>query len=236
MEPTVTNLDAARPFVDQPHALYFVGAAFVCLVVTQLPLVIRRGDRFARRCYWGGTAGAVTCGFIAGIPDWVGSLVFACGAIMAMVITAYFATNYIRIGGKVYTFHIMRPVGKSSQELPEDYSDAYGTDVTAKKMWWLMVPATGLCVFGVATHLKDSDGLVWLVVSLAVIAVLATGFGYISDGSWGHPVARRQYLQFVLVSVITAGLFALFYLPAYFVGRRWPWRTSKSLERQARPQ
>ena len=234
----VTSFNAATPVGGPPHALFFVIGAFICLGVTQLPLVVRRGGSFAPYCYWAGTAGAALCVFIAAIPDWPGGLMFAGATVFAMALTAYFATNYIRIRGKIYTFHITQAaqaprsdqLSTSPEDSPDDFPDAYGTDVTATKMWWLLVPTTGLCALTAATNVRDPEGQVWPIICTIVVALLAIGFGYLADGSWGYRIARRQYLQFVLVSVVTAGVFPVLYLPAHALGRRWPLRNRRSLE------
>ena len=56
----------------------------------------------------------------------------------------------------------------------------------------------------------------WL---LLVILALGTGYG---DGSWNYPIARGQYVQFGIITVITAGSFAALYLIAYWAAKRWP--------------
>ena len=53
------------------------------------------------------------------------------------------------------------------------------------------------------------------MVMAAFITLLAIGVGY-ADGSWNYAIARRQYFQFGVVSLITAGSFAVVYLAAYF--------------------
>lgn len=53
----------------------------------------------------------------------------------------------------------------------------------------------------------------------AVILVIAVVFGF-ADGRAGDPIAQGQTLQFVLASVLTAGIFALLYLGARAVGKR----------------
>ncbi|WP_141564387.1 hypothetical protein [Mycolicibacterium palauense] len=225
--------------VHSPQTPYFIAAAFLFLALTQLPLIVRRGESFARFCYWGGTAGAAVCALIAAIPDWVGGIVFSAVTLFAMTLTAYFATHYIKIAGKVYTFHIQRDRSQRKDSdadpwrLPEGYPDAYGTGVTAAKMWWLLVPCSALCTFTAVTQFADSAGTGLVIAAVAAIVLLALGFGYFTDGSWGYPPARGQYVQFALVSILSAGVFAVFYLLAYATGRRWPLRNKKSLEYRA---
>jgi hypothetical protein len=50
------------------------------------------------------------------------------------------------------------------------------------------------------------------------------------------PIARGQYVQFALVAMITVGVFTLFfYLAGFAIGRRWPMRPKRSLERAIHP-
>jgi hypothetical protein len=67
---------------------------------------------------------------------------------------------------------------------------------------------------------------------LALLVLLAVGAGY-GDASWGYAIARGQYLQFVIASVVTVGLFAVLYLLAYSAGKRWPSRRQQSMEYRA---
>jgi predicted cobalt transporter CbtA len=102
-------------------------------------------------------------------------------------------------------------------------------------MWWLMIFGIALCALGVAEyfHFRDSP---WSAASAAaIILVIATVFGYAVDASGGYPIARGQHLQFAIVSVITAGVFTVFYLGGYYVGKRWPWRRKQSGEYRAHP-
>lgn len=235
---------AAPKYGGHAYSLYFVAAAFVCLGIALLPIKVHRGETLERRSYWGGTFGAALSAMVAGIPDWVGGAMFACVTVFAMALPAYFSSGtLIKIRGKVYSFHIHRSQEKaqsqknsrSSPLLPEDYPDAYNGDVTAAKLWWLMVVATAFLVFFVAAVFNNPADRLLQVACVVFFVVMAIALGYFGDGSYGYPVARRQYVQFVVISVMSAGTFALLYLPAYALGRRWPYRHSKSLEREARP-
>jgi hypothetical protein len=231
---------ATSGLTEHPHRVFFAAAALSCLVVALVPLALRRGKKFERRCYWGGTFGAAASVIIAAIPDWIGGLLFACVTVFAMWLPAYFGGGeLIKIGGRVYSFHIQRSTEKGSaparRGLPEDYPDAYGTGVTAAKFWSLLIVAMVFVIGGFAIGVTDPGQRVLLVCSAIAFVVAAVGLGYGSDGSYGYPVARRQYAQFVLISMMSAGAFAVLYLPAWYCGRRFPFRYHRSLERQARP-
>jgi len=227
------------------HSVVFVGLAFGFLAVTQIPLIAeRRTLGFKRRCYWGGTAGAAICIILASIPDWTGGTIFATVAAGVMTMTAYFATPYIAIRGKVVAFHTYHErssqdtatkscTDQTGQEL-DPYPDQYGTGVTAKKAWWLLVPAMGLCVAMVLTNLGPGRSL-FLLLSAAfflVIGAFLLGFG---DASWDYAVARRQIGQLVLITIITAGVFTVAYLAGFAWGRRRPYRAPSALERSLHP-
>jgi hypothetical protein len=189
----------------------------------------------------------VGCVFIAALPDVAGGLMFGAAAVFASVVTAYFATSYLKINGKVYTFHTFHEVSESAAVAATDldrsessgaeydpYPDQYGTGVTATKMWWLLIAAIALCVFTAATNVGSHGSQGYLVTSLVVIAVFALGFGMM-DASWGYRIARGQFLQFVLVGVVSAGAFTALYLGGYLIGRTWPMRSPKSLEYRVHP-
>lgn len=182
------------------------------LALTQLPLVVHRGETFERRCFWGGTFGAAVSVFIAGLPAWRGSSIFACVGVFVMWLPAYFGNGeQIKIRGKVYSFHIKRPSttpepAKSSTPglggPPGDHPDAYGTNVTAAKFWLLLIVAMVFSVGGAVIGWTDLDEHLLLVTCVGLLVVTAMALGYFIDGSYGYPIARRQYVQFVVISAI----------------------------------
>jgi hypothetical protein len=228
---------------DNPRVVIFVVGAFLCLAITMLPAVVKRDVSFGRRCYWGGTAGTMVCVFFAALPDWLGGLVFGAATLFGMALAAYFTSSYIKIGGRIYAFHAAdeRPDPRPGDAHPvardPDYDpipDQYGTGVSATRIWWMMVPGAALCVLTVATNLGH-DAKIGLAIGAAIVLVVA-GFGYgVMDASWKYPIARGQYVQFVLVAVVTAGVFTVSYLAGFGIGRRWPMRPKRSLERAVHP-
>jgi len=96
-------------------------------------------------------------------------------------------------------------------------------------MWWLMVFAMLTCTGNVIGYFQNAEGPLLAGVMAAVMVVGATVYGYATDASLGYPIARGQYLQFVIVSVITAGVFTVFYLGGYYAGKRWPLRREQSV-------
>ena len=70
----------------------------------------------------------------------------------------------------------------------------------------------------------------------ATIVILYTPLyaGY-WDASWNYPVARGQQNQFVMLTLMTVGIFRALYLATYQAGKRWPWRPKRSMEYRAHP-
>ncbi|WP_237761633.1 hypothetical protein [Mycobacterium kyorinense] len=161
-----------------------------------------------------------------------------------MLMNAYFTTPYIKIRGKIYAFHV-----KDSQpdQLPEDTAatpdnaesgydpapDSYGGTAPANKFWWLLIVTMAMCVLAVIIQAEDKP--LWLAPVMGTVGVMAgiiLGYG---DASWRYSVARGQRVQFIIIAVITAGVFTILYLAAYYAGKRWPWRSRKSTEYRAHP-
>ena len=93
---------------------------------------------------------------------------------------------------------------------------------SAKTSWWLYVVAVAMCVCGAVLAAHDKPWLSYVCSILLV--VIPIFYGFFVDGSWGHPIARRQYVQFGIIGLITAGVFPILYLVGYYAGRRWPAR------------
>jgi uncharacterized membrane protein YciS (DUF1049 family) len=235
------ELLAGPAFHASTHMKIFFALAGVCLLITVLSSLVLKSTQAQRRGFWVGTVGAALFSFVGALPDWLGGLAFAAGCVFVMAMSAYFTSSYIKIGGKVYAFHTRDdqpdgPPGTPREPVVYDPAEEhYGTDVTAKKLWWLAIPAMGLCAASVAINVGTNGRLSVVLTAAVCVVVIAVGLGYASDASWGYRIARGQYVQFVLVGIITAGVFTVLYLLAYIVGRRWPYRYNKSLERPAPP-
>jgi hypothetical protein len=65
-----------------------------------------------------------------------------------------------------------------------------------------------------------------------VIVAVAFAFGY-GGGSVQHSIARGQRLQFVVVSIVTLGVFTVWYLGGYLVGKQRLLRRKQSTDRRA---
>lgn len=236
------------PSLEQPHTLIFFIATLACLAVTLLPgIFFRRDRRWERRVYWGGTASACICFLFACLPDWklgVGMAMFGAGMMTA---SAYVYTPYIKLRGKIRAFHVddilsddltdsasaTSVIDHAYDAEPDAYAGAFGL-TTAKKMWWLAIFLSAMCVLCVVIRPGDKP---WWITPLAgsFLVMLAIGFGYLLDGSWGYSVARGQRVQFGIIAIITAGIFTMLYLGAYYAGKRWPYRNKKAMEFGMRP-
>lgn len=214
-----------------------------------LPIVAPSNNRQAeRRLFWIGFLIALTSAFfIAYPPDWKAGIGWALLTSFLMLWRAYFSTSNIKIGGKIYAFHVedSRPdpppittprigTAEGDHDTAHDAYSGLGL-TTAKKMWWLMVFLMAICSVNVIAYVHDKERPLLAGVMTALLVVGAAGYGYAGDASWGYPIARGQYLQFIIISVITLGVFTVFYIGGYYAGKRWPWRNKRSLEYRAHP-
>jgi hypothetical protein len=223
---------------------------FIALAVIGglLPALAPFNNRQAgRRLFWGGFLLACVSAFFVVYPDLKKGLILPLLPASLMLITAYFSTSHIKIRGKIYAFHIddsrpdpspggTPPPGSDAPDydpMPDAYSGMGLT--TAGKMWWLMVFVMGGCAFNVVAYFHFREDPWILPLSAAFMVVGGVGFGYFGDASWGYPIARGQRVQFVIISMVTLGVFTILYLGAYYAGRRWPWRNKRSSEYQAHP-
>ncbi|MDI3315004.1 MAG: hypothetical protein QJR12_12275 [Mycobacterium sp.] len=227
------------------NILFIVTGAFGLLLTV---LASPKNRRAGRRVYWAGCLIAtISAFFIAYPPDWKTGILLSLFVSGMTVFTAYAYTPHIKIRGKIYAFSV-----EDSQPDPSpdgvspprggnrDYDpapDAYaGLGLaTAKKFWWLLVFIMAMCALGVAEYFHFRASPWSLASAVGIIVLLAFGFGYATDASWGYPIARGQYLQFVIISVVTFGVFTVFYLGGYYAGKRWPWRNKRSLEYRVHP-
>lgn len=177
-------------------------------------------------------------------PTWDGAATLGILPLAAMVVMAYVATPYIKIGGKIYSLTVgaQRPDAEvvphaenvSTEPETDPTPDSYSGLLTPATMWWMLVVIAAIAagnVYGFAV----GKGEVWVAIMVAaLLALLAAGTGY-GDASGRCPVARRQFVQFGVASVITACGFALVYLTAYYLGQRRPLQRAQSMERRAHP-
>lgn len=219
----------------------FVVLAFVGLL---LPVFASWNNRRAgRRVFWAGfLVASVSAFFIAYPPDWQSGIAFSLLVVFMMLLTAYFTSPYIKIRGKVLAFHISdsmpdpspggAPEPSSNDPEFDPAPDSYNGTVTAGKAWWLLIFTAAL--FGFPVIIID-EAKPWLApLSAVAFVAIAAGLGY-GDASWGYSIARGQRVQFVIIAIITAGVFTILYLGGRYAGKRWPLRRKQSLEYRAHP-
>lgn len=206
---------------DAPHTLVFAVAAVLFLL---LPVTTMGSDRSLttqRKVYWGATFGSVVCVVIAFLPNIAAGLTFGLLAVFITTIRAYFTTQYIKIGRRVIAFHSPPELSKRRRGSSDSRGgQPYSPTVSAAKMWWLMVFGVGvLGGFNMWTFVVDHDdvraGLLGLGITMATGALFGVG-----DSKWRQEVARGQLLPFAIISAATAGIFAVSYLPAFWLTLR----------------
>lgn len=210
-----------------------------------LPILAPFNNRQAgRRLFWTGFLVATMSAFLVAYPpDWKGGAWIALTAALLMLLTAYFSTSHLKFRGKIYAFNLKdsepdAPPGANASRRSEDPNydpapDSYGGMATAKKTWWLIVCAIAMCVLAVVIRAPDKP--LWLAPVMATAGVvIAITFGY-GDATWDYQIARGQRIQFVAISIITVGVFAVLYFAAYRAGKRWSLRRKQSMEYRAHP-
>lgn len=195
----------------------FVVTTFIGLV---LPILAPRNDiALARRMFWSGMGVAVVSAFfIAFPPDWKSGAQLSGFVAFMMLGTAYFTSPYLKFRGKI------RAAFRADVEAedPPDRSRhgaARGLLTSARKLWWFIVAGMTLCTFNIAQPVLTGDNPRLAVAMAAATVVIAVVFGF-AEGRAGDPIAQGQTLQFVLASVVTAGVFSVLYVGARAVGKR----------------
>lgn len=223
--------------------LYFVvGTLFGLILWLVAPVDDRRTER---RFFWCGFVIATASAFfIPRPPDWTTSSILSVFVAGVMIFNAYFLGSNIKIRGKIFAYHVDdslpdpspdgTPAPGTDDPEYDPAPDSYGGLATARKSWWLHIVAVAICVLCVIIRSDDKPGWMAPVMAACLIA-MALVLGYLADGSWGYPIARGQHLQFGIIALITAGVFPVFYLPAYYAGRRWPLRRKQSMEYRVHP-
>jgi hypothetical protein len=163
-----------------------------------------------RRLFWVGLfIGTVSAFFIVFPPDWKSGILLLLLVAVLMFMTAYFTSPYLKFGDKVVAF--------SAADAGTEASD--GVFTSARKFWWLMVPAMALCAFNIGQYVVARENPRLAVLMAVVVVAVAIVFGY-GDGRAQYSIARKQLPQFIIVSIITAGVFTVLYLGGYVVGKQ----------------
>ncbi len=197
-----------------------------------------------RRFFWTGfTIVAISAFFIAYPPDAKSGIIWLAFACFLMLSRAYMMTSNIKIRGKIYAFHAddsqpdPYPDDSSPPNDDPDYDpapDSYSGMTSAGKMWTLLILTMAICSLNVVIYIVDRERPLLTFAMMALLVTLAVVSGY-GDAIWRYPIARGQRIQFIIISIITAGAFTVLYLGAYYAGKHWPWRNKQSMEYRAHP-
>ncbi|MGV0626919.1 hypothetical protein [Mycolicibacter minnesotensis] len=211
------------------------GLVVLCYLTALLLSFLNISTGAQRRIYWSCACVAGVFGALTTYPTWNNAAAMGIFFPSAMALGAYVATPYIKIGGKIYSFTILDPDPEdSTQQEIDPHPDSYSGLLTATTMWWcvvvLAVIASGNVYFAVFRH-ED----VWVGLLSGALFVLVTAPTAYGDASWRYPIARGQYIQFAVASVITAGVFPLLYLTTYYLALRHPLRRKQSMEYRVHP-
>jgi hypothetical protein len=95
-----------------------------------------------------------------------------------------------------------------------------------------MVPVGLIMTSAVVLSASGQKSWWYSLIGVGLLVLMAPTSG-LGDSSWGYAIARRQYVPFALVGVVTAGSFTVLYLIAYYAGKRWPVRRRQSMEYRA---
>lgn len=208
----------AQPSIDSPHTLVFAIAAVLCLLLPIITVGSKRDLGWQRKIYWGGTFGSMVCVFIASLPNIATGAGFALFAIFIMSLRAYFTSQYIKIGRRVIAFHSGTEIdspARRSGELGVD--EPYSPTVSASRLWWLLVVGVGVIGAGnMWKYVADREDLRFGLLGLGIVVTLALLSG-IGDAMHLQRIARGQYVQFGILSLASAGIFAVCYLGGHSV-------------------
>ena len=198
-----------------------------------------------RRFFWTGyVIVAISAFFIAYPPDANSGLLWFAFASFLMLSRGYMMTSNIKIGEKIYAYHLddKRPDPPAVQSAAADNAapdydpepDSYNGTITATKMWISLIVMTAICTVNIVVYFESKERPILTLIMALVLVALSAGFGY-GDSIWGYPIARRQLIQFSIISIISVGVFPMLYFAGYLAGKHWPWRNKHSMEYRAHP-
>ena len=230
----------------------FLGVVIVCFVAGLTLDFFNLSRSTQRRLYWAGAGLAAIAGFLMVYPNLKSAIGIAVMLFATMTLMAYVSTPYIKIGGKIYALIIgdrqpdpedsptvddSAPRQHDAPTQPADplidpAPDSYEGTFAHATVWWALVVIAGIAAVNVGAFLFSDGKPAPAAGGAGFLALLTITTGY-CDAGWDYPIARGQYLQLAIASLITAGSFALVYLIAYDTARRVPLRRKQSLEYRA---
>lgn len=177
-----------------------------------------------RRLYWYLTSLTSVFFFISAYPNVRLGAGLVAFVFFGMTLLAFLYTPYIRINGSTYAWR-REDANADAIENP-GLSTSRGRRLsleewlaTPRGTWWLIaglwaafdIPPAGIVLRGDATSNHDR---VMMVSFLLVLVVFSAGLGVVEAVN-EYPTAQGQWLQFIIASICSLGLFAMLYLTAY---------------------
>ncbi len=214
------------------------GIIIVCLITQGAQPFLKTSIASQRRIYWICTG--IECLALCLIvqPDWKKGIIGGVLFFIGMTIAAFSYTPYIIISGKVRALGLAASnVEHEEESTSPDHDPApnsYSGIITAAKYWWILLGAILIFVGNIYAYFaRNGEG--WVALSGAIILCGIAAMTGLGDASWDYPIARGQYLQLGIATLLTAGSFTLLYLLCYAIGIRRPLRRRQSLEYRAHP-
>ena len=199
-------------------------AAFAVLAGAFIVGLFIKNLAVERRIYWcGWIVGGVLAALSALFRGWTASLAVFGLVVIAAVGYAYFRTPYLKVGRRIFALSESdKRADRQGPSGPQAMTarDGYVGYISAAKYWWILA---ALMIPGAAyVHFRGWD---WLAIAFtAMMAAMTAGCGF-GDATGRRPIVRRQYVQALIVSVLSIPLYGAppaVYLLAYLIGKRWP--------------
>lgn len=230
-----------------------VGLAGIGIAILCSGLGLPRSIQAQRRLYWVLTfTSSLLAGFAAAQPDWGRAFILTTALIAAMALWAYVWTPYVKIGGKIHALlsrnvdaerfceERARSERRGSEATRANAGSRYRADVvdpyaqvsSAGKVWWIFTAVLAMCGATWWWYFAEGHGRPTALIATGLFLLAFSFVGY-GEGSLRNPIASGRYLQFVLCTLVTAGVGMIFYVIGYAVGRKWPAPGGQQLRRAA---
>lgn len=177
-----------------------------------------------RRLYWYLTSLTSLFFFISAYPNVRLGLGLIAFVFFGMTLLAFRYTPYVRINGATYAWHVedanadaienpgLSTSGRRRRSLEEWLATPRGT-------WWFIaglwvafdIPPVSMALRGDAGSSHDR---IMILSFLLFLVLFSAGVGFVEAVN-EYPTAQGQWLQFIIATICSAGLFAVLYLTAY---------------------
>lgn len=177
-----------------------------------------------RQLFWTSLIFSSICAFfVAYPPDWRVGIGWTALILGVSIFTAYMSTPFIKIGGKVRAFYLQDTLAETeptdrTASATADRANSYNGLTTAAKSWWANFGA--VAIFMACILIPAHDKPLWLAPTMSALIIVAAAIYGFGDANSRYPPARGQYLQFLLIGVISIGSFTVIYFLGYLIGKR----------------